>query len=80
MTRLSEKGPPLALLWPQKTEQAPGPRKNPTVSVGQASRPAIRRAALAGAKPRHPLPLKGRKERYAEKENGDHHGKDDARE
>ena len=26
---------------------------------GQASRPAIRRAALAGAIPRHPLPLKG---------------------
>ncbi len=41
--------------------------------MGQASRPAIRRAALAGAKPRHPLPLKGRKERNAEKEIGDHH-------
>ena len=50
----------------------------PTVSVGQASRPAIRRAALAGAKPRHPLPLKGRKEQNAEEENGDHHSKNDA--
>lgn len=41
--------------------------------MGQASRPAKRRAALAGAKPRHPLSLKGRKERNAEEENGDHH-------
>ena len=41
--------------------------------MGQASRSAIRRAALAGALPRHLLPLKGRKERNAEEENGDHH-------
>ena len=40
--------------------------------MGRASRPAIRRAALAETKPRRPLSLKGRKERNAE-ENGDHH-------
>ena len=39
----------------------------------QASRPAIRRAALAGTKPRHPLSLKGRKERNADEEIGNHH-------
>lgn len=60
-----------------KTHRAAGTGKRPPM-VGQASRPAIRRAALAGAKPRHPLPLKGRKERNAEKENGDHHSQDDA--
>ena len=30
-----------------------------------------------GQSPGTPLPLKGRKERYAEKENGDHHSQDD---
>ena len=35
MTRLSEKRPPLALLWPQKTEQAPGPRKIPPFRWGK---------------------------------------------
>ncbi len=61
-----------------KMVRGAGTWETPTVPVGQASRPAIRRAALAGAKPRHPLPLKGKKERYAEEENGDHHSKDDA--
>lgn len=34
MTRPSRKKPSLGLLWPQKTEPAPGARKNPSFEEG----------------------------------------------
>ena len=72
-------------LWARLPEAA-GFEKNGR-GAGTGKRPSLDGASIAsgytpcrtrrGAAPA-PLPLKGRKERNAEEENGDHHSQDDA--